>query len=98
LGGVVELSKVFYERIPIKKAEKKIEDLLGAGAHKIINAKKANPQADTLLWEAEIDARVFHLYDLTEEEILQVLNSLPSVTDAERKGIMVQWHKLSNEK
>jgi tRNA1(Val) A37 N6-methylase TrmN6 len=98
LGGVVELSKVFFERIPIKKAEKKIEDLLGAGAHKIINAKKANPQADTLLWEAEIDARVFHLYDLTEEEILQVLNSLPSVTDAERKGIMVQWHKLSNEK
>jgi len=31
--------------------------------------KHADPQADTSAWEAEIDALVYALYGLTEEEI-----------------------------
>ena len=37
--------------------------------HKILAAKKGNPQTDTSEWEREIDLLVYKLYDLTEEEI-----------------------------
>lgn len=36
---------------------------------KILAAKKDNPQADTSVWEKEIDELVYQLYELTEEEI-----------------------------
>jgi len=35
----------------------------------ILSAKKQNPEADTSMWEKEIDNLVYKLYDLTEEEI-----------------------------
>ena len=35
---------------------------------KILAAKKENPTADTSKWEAEIDEKVFDLYDLTPDE------------------------------
>lgn len=62
---------------------------------RIIAAKKTNPLSDTLQWEAEIDALVFLLYGLTEEEILQVLGSLPSVSEDERNQILAHWHQLN---
>ncbi len=37
-------------------------------ASQILDAKKADPAADTIHWEAEIDELVFDLYGLTEEE------------------------------
>jgi len=39
---------------------------------------------DTSHYEAEIDARVFHLYGLTEEEMLTVLNSFPKMRQEEK--------------
>lgn len=39
---------------------------------KILAAKKANPQADTSAWEKEIDALVYQLYGLSEEEVKMV--------------------------
>jgi hypothetical protein len=36
---------------------------------KILEAKKENPQADTIELEREIDNLVYRLYDLTEDEI-----------------------------
>ncbi len=82
---------VYY---PNNKEEKLIVTLVD----RILAAKKANPQANTLPWEAEIDARVFQLYGLTEEEMLQVLTSLPSVSEAERSAVQAQWNLLKNEK
>ena len=38
-------------------------------ANKILSIKKANPTADTTILETEIDALVYQLYGLTEEEI-----------------------------
>lgn len=61
----------------------------------ILAAKKADPTADTRQWETEIDALVFQLYGLTEEEMLQVLTSLPSVSEGERREIQAQWHALN---
>lgn len=39
---------------------------------RILAAKKANPQADTSEWEKEIDILVYHLYNLTYDEVLVV--------------------------
>jgi len=36
---------------------------------KILDAKRANTQADVTAWEREIDQLVYKLYGLTEEEI-----------------------------
>lgn len=36
---------------------------------KILAAKKSNPEADTTVWEREIDAMVYKLYGLTYEEV-----------------------------
>jgi hypothetical protein len=35
---------------------------------KILEAKKENPQANTLKWEKQIDVMVYHLYNLTYDE------------------------------
>ena len=52
------------------------------------------PAADTAKWEAEIDARVFHLYGLTEEEMLTVLNSFPKMSIVEKTQIQNFYRDL----
>ena len=42
----------------------------------ILTAKKTNSEADTTTLEAEIDRLVYELYDLTEEEIQIVEESV----------------------
>ncbi len=53
--------------IPVATAQQRagIESLV----NRIVAAKKADPTADTSLWEREIDERVYKLYGLTAEEI-----------------------------
>jgi tRNA1(Val) A37 N6-methylase TrmN6 len=58
---------------------------------KILAAKEKDAQADTSEWEAEIDARVFHLYGLNDEEMNTVLDSFPRMT-AEEKGRIRDWY------
>ena len=49
-----------------------------------INRVSTEDDNDTSHYEAEIDARVFHLYGLTEEEMLTVLNSFPKMRQEEK--------------
>ncbi|MBK6604459.1 MAG: hypothetical protein IPG24_03020 [Leptospiraceae bacterium] len=49
-----------------------------------INRVSTVDDNDTSHYEAEIDARVFHLYGLTEEEMLTVLNSFPKMRQEEK--------------
>jgi hypothetical protein len=74
LGGVVELGKVFFERIPIKIPELATEKDFEPLVDRILSAKKADPKADTSALEQEIDRLVYELYGLTEEEIAVVEN------------------------
>lgn len=97
LVGKYRYKKAFLENLPIAIPNNKTEEIFNSIVDRILAAKKADPQADTLLWEAEIDARVFQLYGLTEEEMLQVLGSLPSVSEGERREIQAQWHLISKE-
>ncbi|GAA8773113.1 class I SAM-dependent DNA methyltransferase [Helicobacter pylori] len=75
-GGLGEsgyrYKKAFIERLPIPKITEKNQEL----AHKItdcteaiLEAKEKDPKANTQKLEKEIDALVYQLYNLTDEEI-----------------------------
>ncbi|GAA9679630.1 class I SAM-dependent DNA methyltransferase [Helicobacter pylori] len=75
-GGLGEsgyrYKKAFIERLPIPKITEKNQEL----AHKItdcakaiLEAKEKDPKANTQELEKEIDALVYQLYNLTDEEI-----------------------------
>ena len=71
-GGRWELSKIFFENIPIPSVSiqnHKIIEIIADSATQIIDAKKKNPKANTNTLEGQIDELVYQLYELTSEEI-----------------------------
>jgi adenine-specific DNA-methyltransferase len=68
-GGYLAINKNTLEEIPFIEPSKEIKTELIKISKKIHKSKKSNPQADTLALEAEIDAMVYQLYGLTEDEI-----------------------------
>ncbi len=56
-----------FKKLPIKNSSSQPPFI--TLVDKILSAKKENPQAVTTIWEKEIDALVYKLYELTEEEI-----------------------------
>ncbi len=59
----------YFGQIPIPKANSKQAKLITSIVDKILTAKKGDRHADTSKLEKEIDALVYQLYELTEEEI-----------------------------
>ncbi|WRC06131.1 class I SAM-dependent DNA methyltransferase [Helicobacter pylori] len=75
-GGLGEsgyrYKKAFIERLPIPKITEKNQELADkiiALVDKILQAKEEDPKANTQRLEKEIDALVYQLYHLTDEEI-----------------------------
>ncbi|GAA8107339.1 class I SAM-dependent DNA methyltransferase [Helicobacter pylori] len=75
-GGLGEsgyrYKKAFIERLPIPKITEKNQELahkITDGAKQILALKEKDPKANTLDLEKEIDALVYQLYNLTDEEI-----------------------------
>ncbi len=75
-GGLGEsgyrYKKAFIERLPIPKItpqNQKLADKITDGAKAILEAKEKDPKANTQQLEKEIDALVYQLYSLTDEEI-----------------------------
>ncbi|WRD19979.1 class I SAM-dependent DNA methyltransferase [Helicobacter pylori] len=80
-GGLGEsgyrYKKAFIERLPIPQItekNKKIADKITDGAKAILEAKEKDPKANTQKLEKEIDALVYQLYHLTDEEIKIIEN------------------------
>ncbi|WP_154498813.1 class I SAM-dependent DNA methyltransferase [Helicobacter pylori] len=64
--------KAFIERLPIPQItpqNQKLADKITDGAKAILEAKEKDPKANTQKLEKEIDALVYQLYNLTDEEI-----------------------------
>ena len=76
--GVVRWIKFTVERIPIPKISIPEQQPFIKLLDRILQAKAANPSADTSALEAEIDRLVYQLYGLTTEEIAVVEGSPPS--------------------
>ncbi len=75
-GGLGEsgyrYKKAFIERLPIPKITHKNQELadkITDGAKQILALKEKDPKANTQELEKEIDALVYQLYHLTDEEI-----------------------------
>ncbi|GAA9641885.1 class I SAM-dependent DNA methyltransferase [Helicobacter pylori] len=75
-GGLGEsgyrYKKAFIERLPIPKITEKNQKLarkITDGTKAILEAKEKDPKANTQKLEKEIDALVYQLYNLTDEEI-----------------------------
>ncbi|GAA9412527.1 class I SAM-dependent DNA methyltransferase [Helicobacter pylori] len=75
-GGLGEsgyrYKKAFIERLPIPKVTPENQELarkITDGAKQILALKEKDPKANTQRLEKEIDALVYQLYNLTDEEI-----------------------------
>ncbi|EQD90338.1 type II restriction endonuclease [Helicobacter pylori PZ5086] len=75
-GGLGEsgyrYKKAFIERLPIPQITEKNQELadkITDGAEQILKSKAKDPKANTQGLEKEIDALVYQLYHLTDEEI-----------------------------
>ncbi len=66
-GGTRELSKVFFEQLPIPKISKAEQQPFIDLVDQILTAKQQGRNTTTL--EAEIDKKVYQLYNLTDDEI-----------------------------
>ncbi len=80
-GGLGEsgyrYKKAFIERLPIPKITEKNQELadkITDGAKQILALKAKDPKANTQKLEKEIDALVYQLYHLTDEEIKIIEN------------------------
>jgi len=67
LGETFELSKVFFDKIPIKKPFGKFEIHIESKVDEILKRKKAKQDSTAL--EREIDVLVYKLYELTYDEV-----------------------------
>ena len=70
-GGYL-MQKIYIEKLMIANASKKEKDAVSNLVDKILAAKAKDAQADTSKLESQIDALVYDLYGLTEEEIAVV--------------------------
>ncbi len=71
-GGYLGLNKGNLEKLPmfeLTKSNKPTADKIIALVDKILQAKEKDPKANTQRSEKEIDALVYQLYHLTDEEI-----------------------------
>lgn len=75
--GAFRWIKQFIERLPIPKITEKNQELahkITDGAKQILALKEKDPKANTQRLEKEIDALVYQLYNLTDEEIKIIEN------------------------
>ncbi|MDO7811162.1 Eco57I restriction-modification methylase domain-containing protein [Helicobacter pylori] len=76
-GGYLGLNKGNLEKLPmfeLTKSNKPTADKIIALVDKILQAKEKDPKANTQRLEKEIDALVYQLYHLTDEEIKIIEN------------------------
>jgi adenine-specific DNA-methyltransferase len=93
-GVNFQLDKEPLLGMPIQPISKNHEELFIVLVDQILVAKQNDPHADTSDLESQIDAIVFNLYGLTEEEIMTVLLSMPSVSESERRNIQAYYKEL----
>ena len=71
--GAFTKAKIFhYYELPVKIKSSTEQQPIITLVDRILAAKKSNPLADTTVEEHEIDHLVYHLYDLTYDEVLIV--------------------------
>ena len=82
-GNNYQIDKEPLLQIPLKKEnDGKVANLVAS----IIDRLKTNPQADTTSLENQIDYLVYHLYNLTYDEVLVVDPNPPFTREQYESG------------
>ena len=91
--GTLRWKKVYVEAIPIPNISAEEQRPFIRLVDEILEAKAADPDADTGELEREIDELVYGLYGLTEEENTAIERSLGLIhqTDEEEDASLVKW-------
>lgn len=95
-GNSREINKVIFEQIPVKIIADKEQKPYEALTNKILELKKE--KLPTSNYENKIDALVFHLYKLTESEMLQVLDTFKDMSIKDRNQIQNEYWNIANNK
>ena len=74
--GTLRWKKVYVERLPIPRITSPKQKRLSQLVDRILEAKDTDRDADTTETEAEIDQKVYQLYELTSSEISEVQQRL----------------------
>ena len=93
--GTPRWKKVYVETLPIPKISAAEQRPFTRLVDEILEAKSADPDADTSYLEWDIDRLVYDLYGLTEEEDTAIERSLGLIhqTDEEEDAATVKWIK-----
>ena len=94
-GGAYTLKKATIEEFPVpieNENQNKIQKLV----NKVLEIKK--DKLDSSKYENKIDALVFHLYNLTESEMLHVLDSFKDLSIKDRNQIQNEYWNIANKK
>lgn len=83
------------EQLPVPEPSTEVEAQLTALVDKVLALKRQSPSADTLGYEAQIDALVFRAYGLSETDMLYVLDQFPTVGSREREMIQNNFRNLA---
>jgi adenine-specific DNA-methyltransferase len=95
-GEQLELFQKPISEVPIKVADFEIQENIVTLTSEIIELKRS--KIDSSLLENKIDALVFHLYGLTESEILQVLETFKDLSIKDRNQIQNEYWNIANNK
>ncbi|MDR0703838.1 MAG: N-6 DNA methylase [Planctomycetaceae bacterium] len=90
-GGDYHIYPEHLRNLPIPNISKTEQRPIITLVDQILSTKKKNPITNTSNLESQIDAIVFHLYDLTEEQMITALLSMPLVNESERRQIQTYY-------
>jgi hypothetical protein len=85
------------KELPIAISNKKLKDKICEIVESVIKLKEAGNN-QTMFYENKIDALVFHLYGLTENEMVQVLDSFKDLSIKDRNQIQNEYWNIANNK
>ncbi|MDR0704824.1 MAG: N-6 DNA methylase [Planctomycetaceae bacterium] len=90
-GGDYHIYPEHLRNLPVSKTSLNQQRFINSLVDQVLSMKKKNPMADTSDLESQIDAIVFLLYGLTESEMINVLLSMPLVSESERRRIQAHY-------
>lgn len=94
-GGFYRYQALFIKDLPLKTGSGYSKNIIGL-VNKII--EKREESIDSSNYENKIDALVFHLYGLSESEMLQVLDTFKDLSIKDRNRIQNEYWNIANNK
>ncbi len=93
--GTSQWLKYKIEQLPVPEPSGEVDAQLTALVDTVLTLKRQSPGADTLAYEAQIDALVFRAYGLSETDMLYVLDQFTTVGSREREMIQNNFRNLA---